>query len=210
MTSPHPAEVLLDGLGGYVRAGTLTQHQAVVVREAIANGRNILISGGCAAGKTTLCNVLLGEWAAIHPTHEMLVLQGPAELSGPWKNIILVSAEPDKAHRLLLAIRPNGFTLGEVRGGHDTHTLLKAWDMRMYPGFSTIHASGAEEALQRIGRLLTEETGRTEVELMARAIDYVLHLDRCKQSPSGRCATLYAVSGHNGTACELREVSEQQ
>ena len=46
-------------LDDYAAAGIMTPAQAVVLRRAVAERRNILVAGGTSTGKTTLTNALL-------------------------------------------------------------------------------------------------------------------------------------------------------
>ena len=50
-------------LDDYAAAGIMTPAQAVVLRRAVAERRNILVAGGTSTGKTTLTNALLAEVA---------------------------------------------------------------------------------------------------------------------------------------------------
>ena len=50
-------------LDDYAVAGIMTSTQAVVLRRAVAERRNILVAGGTSTGKTTLTNALLAEIA---------------------------------------------------------------------------------------------------------------------------------------------------
>ena len=50
-------------LADYVTAGIMTDHQADVLRGAVAARANILVAGGTSTGKTTLTNALLAEVA---------------------------------------------------------------------------------------------------------------------------------------------------
>src|SRR3546814_5658963 len=48
-------------LDDYVAAGIMTADQAEILRQAVADRRNILVAGGTSTGKTTLNNALLAE-----------------------------------------------------------------------------------------------------------------------------------------------------
>ena len=52
-------------LDDYAAAGIMTPAQAVVLRGAVAERRNILVAGGTSTGKTTLANALLAEVAPV-------------------------------------------------------------------------------------------------------------------------------------------------
>ena len=55
--------VAIFGLADYVAAGIMTDPQAEVLRDAVAERANILVTGGTSTGKTTLVNALLAEIA---------------------------------------------------------------------------------------------------------------------------------------------------
>lgn len=58
----NPA-VAVFTLGDYVASGIMTEPQAVMLRAAVHERRNILVAGGTSTGKTTLVNALLAEVA---------------------------------------------------------------------------------------------------------------------------------------------------
>jgi len=51
-------------LAQYVLDGILSEEQALALRNAVRERRNIVIAGGTSSGKTTLANALLQEMAA--------------------------------------------------------------------------------------------------------------------------------------------------
>jgi pilus assembly protein CpaF len=46
------------GIGDLIRIGTITEELASILKTAVVNRQNILISGGTGTGKTTLLNIL--------------------------------------------------------------------------------------------------------------------------------------------------------
>src|SRR5437016_89344 len=55
--------VAIFTLGDYASVGIMTAEQAEILRDAVAQRRNVLVAGGASTGKTTLVNALLAEVA---------------------------------------------------------------------------------------------------------------------------------------------------
>ena len=158
------------------------------LRDAVAQRRTILISGGTSTGKTTFLNSLLREI----PPHERVVLvEDTAELRLPGANgvgLIAVKGELGEAkvgaNELLqaaLRLRPDRIVLGELRGS-ETVSFLRAINTGHPGSFSTVHANCPRGALEQIA-LMAMQTGigltRSEtMEYAASVIDIVVQLDR--------------------------------
>jgi protein-S-isoprenylcysteine O-methyltransferase Ste14 len=77
------------GIEDLIRIGTITEELAEMLRTAVINRRNILISGGTGTGKTTLLNIL----ANFIPVHErILVIEDTAEIQIGASNIVRFEA----------------------------------------------------------------------------------------------------------------------
>lgn len=158
------------------------------LRNAIAQRKTILISGGTSSGKTTFLNAMLREI----PPHERVVLvEDTAELKLAGANgvgLIAVKGELGEskvsANDLLqaaLRLRPDRIVLGELRGG-ETVSFLRAINTGHPGSFSTVHANSPRGALDQIS-LMAMQTGigltRAEtLEYAAGVIDIVVQLDR--------------------------------
>lgn len=175
-------------LADLIKAEMLTAEQAVALTDAVKNGKNMLIAGGTGTGKTTLLNVL----ADAIPDHErILMIEDTAELHIRKPHVVSAESQTD-THRsqttfddLLRAVlrhRPDRIIVGEVRGP-EARTLLDAMNTGHRGMLATIHANGAEEALERLSALAARADKATlsaSLRDTRRCLDLVVHL--CKDS----------------------------
>jgi type IV secretion system protein VirB11 len=162
-------------LDDYVAAGTMTAGQAVLLREAVANRKNILIAGGTGTGKTTLTNALLAEIAGT--SDRVVLIEDTRELQCRAPNLVAMRTKDGVASlsdlvRSSLRLRPDRIPIGEVRGA-EALDLLKAWGTGHPGGIGTIHAGTALGALRRLEQLIQEAVVTVPKALLAETIDLV-------------------------------------
>lgn len=140
-------------------AGVLTQEMANLLILAIANGKNILISGGTQAGKTTLLNALASE---IPFSHRVITIEEVFEIRPYLPDVIQMQTRSANLQgegeitlrRLVkeaLRMRPNRIIIGEVREA-EALDLLIALNSGL-PGMGTIHANTARDAVMKLQTL---------------------------------------------------------
>ncbi|NOW48844.1 type IV secretion system protein VirB11 [Novosphingobium sp. SG751A] len=162
-------------LQDYVVAGTMTADQAEILRQAVADRRNILVAGGTSTGKTTLTNALLAE---VSKTSDRVVLiEDTRELQCAAPNLVAMRTKDGVATlsdlvRSSLRLRPDRIPIGEVRGA-EALDLLKAWGTGHPGGIGTIHAGTAVGALRRLEQLIQEAVITVPRALIAETIDLV-------------------------------------
>ncbi len=175
-------------LDDLARSGSLPGALPALVRQAVAQRRNILVSGGTGTGKTTL----LAAIASLIPRDQrVVVIEGTVELPLAHPNIVRLAARrateeaPEVTVRELvraaLRHRPDRIVVGEVRGG-EAWDLLQALNTGHDGSLSTLHASSAYNALKRCAScVLQSRIGLpygTVQDLLGDVIDIVLHLER--------------------------------
>jgi type IV secretion system protein VirB11 len=135
-----------------------------MLRDAVKQRRNIMVSGGTSSGKTTFVNALIKEI----PLEERLILiEDTPELQYPHDNAVgLIAARGAlgeaevSAEDLLIAslrMRPDRIILGEIRGS-EAVTFLRAVNTGHPGSMSTIHADSPLRAMDQLA-LLVLQTG---------------------------------------------------
>ena len=168
-------------LADYVSNGVMTKLQASIVRQAVRNRLNIVVSGGTGSGKTTLANAVIAEIVADTPAHRLLILEDTAEIQCAAENAVaLHTTDTVDMARLLkstMRLRPDRIIVGEVRDGAAL-TLLKAWNTGHPGGITTIHANTAHSALRRLEQLTAEVSQQSMREVIGEAVDLVISIER--------------------------------
>jgi type IV secretion system protein TrbB len=182
-------------LDDYVAAGIMRAGQAVTLRAAVADRRNILVAGGTSTGKTTLTNALLAEVAKT--TDRVVLIEDTRELQCKAPNLVALRTKDGVASlsdlvRSSLRLRPDRIPIGEVRGA-EALDLLKAWGTGHPGGVGTIHAGSALGALRRMEQLIQEAVVTVPRALIAETIQFIAVL--AGRGSSRRLAELACVEG---------------
>jgi P-type conjugative transfer ATPase TrbB len=165
-------------LDDYVADRILLPAQADLLRDAIAERRNILVVGGTSSGKTTLANALLAEIANLD--ERVIILEDTRELQCSAPDCVALRTKPGVVSlgdlvRSTLRLRPDRIIVGEVRGG-EALDMLKAWNTGHPGGIATLHANSAHAALYRLEQLIQEAVVTVPRRLIAEAIDVIVFI----------------------------------
>ncbi len=162
-------------LDDYATAGIMTASQAMALRTAVADRRNILVAGGTSTGKTTLINALLAEVAKTDD--RVVLIEDTRELQCAAPNLVALRTKDGVATlselvRSSLRLRPDRIPIGEVRGP-EALDLLKAWGTGHPGGIGTIHAGTALGALRRLEQLIQEAVVTVPRAMIAETINVI-------------------------------------
>lgn len=167
---------------------------AALLRSAVRNRSNVVVSGGTGSGKTTLLNAMAAE---IDTRERIVTVEDAAELRLPGEHVVRLETRPASVDgpaavtardlvRSALRMRPDRLLLGEVRGG-EALDLVAAMNTGHDGSLSTLHANSCVDSLRRLETLvlmagvgLPIEAVRDHIES---AVDLVVHLVR---APDGR------------------------
>ncbi|GAA5119814.1 CpaF family protein [Haloechinothrix salitolerans] len=180
------------GLDDLVANGTLDPLLAAFLRAAVRAGCNVIVSGGPAAGKTTLLRALCSE---IPDAEHVVTVEEEYELGlhiGPRPLVTPLEARPansegigeitlDDLLKQTLRHSPSRVIVGEVRAGEVT-AMLRALGNGATGGMCTLHAISASAVFDRIGALgqLADPPLAIDAahQWTASAIDLVVHVAR--------------------------------
>ena len=176
-----------------VESGSLPREVLDLIVSLIGQRKNGIIAGGTGSGKTTLMKALLDH---VPMTERLCVIEQPAELeilqpnTVRWEAVSAIEGQvaitPSELLAAALRHRPDRIIMGEIRNeaGYD---LLQAMNTGHGGTMSTIHASSAVEALDRLANLALSARSNLNHGFMrsetAKAIDYALY---CERAPNGR------------------------
>jgi type IV secretion system protein VirB11 len=173
-------------LSDYVEAGIMPASQARILRDAIAQRRNILIAGGTGSGKTTLANAVIADMAEACPNDRLVIIEDTAEIQCAAPNAVLMrstdSVSLQRLVRTTMRFSPTRIIVGEVRGG-EAHDVIKSWNTGHPGGVATIHANSAADALGRLEDLVREATEAPMQRTIAAAVHFIVFIAK---TPGGR------------------------
>lgn len=173
---------------------------AALLRRAVEERCNVVVSGATGSGKTTLLNALA---AHIDSAERVVTVEDAAELRLAAPHVVRLEARAPTADadgvdvrelvRNALRMRPDRIVVGEVRSG-ESLDLIAAMSTGHDGSLSTVHANGARDALHRLQTLAlmggTALPHDAVARLLAAAVDLVVHVAR---RPDGERAVVEVV-----------------
>jgi pilus assembly protein CpaF len=199
-----------------LKIGTLSQNMVDFLELAVATRRNILISGGTGAGKSTF----LGAVAEAIPHDERIVtIEDAAELMLDQIHVVRMETRPPNvegrgritARDLVinsLRMRPDRIIVGEVRGP-EALDMLQAMNTGHDGSLTTIHANTPRDALARLETMVLmagiELPSRAIREQIVSAIQLLVHIKRYEDGVR-RVASIAEITGLEGTTPLIQEL----
>lgn len=158
------------------------------LKDAVAQHKTVLVSGGTSSGKTTFLNALL---KTIPADERIIVVEDTPEIACGHANslrLVAVKGEMGEAHiniddllQASLRLRPDRIIVGEIRG-REANTFLRAINTGHPGSFTTVHANSPQGALEQIALMVlqsgTQLSRRETLEYAASLIDVVVQLSR--------------------------------
>lgn len=153
------------------------------VKQALVDGKSILVSGATGCGKTTFINSLINELFIQNSNMRVIILEDTKELCVNFENSISLLASNQEQMSLLLKsslrLRPDKIIVGEIRGS-EALDLIDALSTGHKGGLATIHAGDPNQALVRLSMLISRNKNapRFIEPCVAGAVDVVIQLKR--------------------------------
>ena len=194
-------------------AVSFEQAHADIIRKAVADRKNIIVSGGTSSGKTTLLNALLAESALTED--RVVLIEDTRELQcSALDQVQLLTKRTDPVITMrdlvqtTLRMRPDRIVVGEIRDGAGALEMLKAWNTGHDGGLGTLHANSGSDALHRLEDLISEVAVNVPHRLIGMAVDMVIHIRR---TPRGRrIEEIVSVNGYDAGRYLTRDLIATQ
>lgn len=166
-----------------LEGGTFTRPMLDFLHACVRARLNILVSGGCASGKTTLLNALS---SFLCKSERVITIEDAPELKLQSDNVVRfqtreanIQGEGQVTQTMLvkqsLRFNPDRIVLGEVRGG-EAFDMLQAMNTGHDGSMCTIHANSPRDGLHRLEHLVALSGLRLPVDTMRSHIASAVHL----------------------------------
>ena len=196
--------------------GMFSREMHTLLEAAIKARKNVLISGGTGAGKSTF----FGALAEAIPTSERVVtIEDSAELILDQEHVVRMETRPANvegrgkitARDLLinaLRMRPDRIIVGEVRGG-EALDMLQAMNTGHDGSLTTIHANSPRNALARLETMVLmaglDLPSRAIREQMVSALQLIVHVRRYEDGVR-RVESIAEITGLEGVTPQLQDI----
>ncbi len=204
-------------LADLVEQSVLNKAAADYLAESVVAGKNIVVSGGTQAGKTTLLNCLI---SAVPVYERVITVEEVFELAPQVADLVAMQTRQANLEgegaislrRLIkeaLRMRPSRLIVGEVRGA-EALDLLIAFNSGL-PGMASVHANSAREAIRKLTLLplLAGENVSHDfvTPTVGTAIDLIVHCGLNAATGRRRVFEVVSVSPtHTGFGIDVADV----
>jgi pilus assembly protein CpaF len=203
-----------------LRLGMISAEMLAFLEIVVQARKNILISGGTGAGKSTALGALA---EAIPDTERIVTIEDTAELILDQEHVVRLETRPPNvenrgvitARDLVinsLRMRPDRIIVGECRGP-EALDMLQAMNTGHDGGMTTVHANAPRDALNRLETMVLmaglELPSRAIREQIVSALHFIVHVRRCEDGVR-RVESVAEITGMEGGTPLLQDVFRYQ
>ena len=199
-----------------VRYGSIDPRMVSLLRTAVEQRCNIVISGGTGSGKTTLLNILSNF---IPEGERIITVEDAAELKLSQPHLVSLEARPPNLEgkgaipirdlvKNCLRMRPDRIVVGECRGG-EALDMLQAMNTGHDGSLTTAHANSPRDAISRLEVMVLmagmDLPSRAIREQIASAVDIIVQQSRMPDG-SRKITYISEVTGMEGDKVQLNDI----
>jgi pilus assembly protein CpaF len=199
-----------------LRLGTISADMIAFLELAVTARKNMLISGGTGAGKSTFLGAIA---EAIPDTERVITIEDAAELILDQRHVVRMETRPPNvegrgritARDLVinsLRMRPDRIIVGEVRGP-EALDMLQAMNTGHDGSLTTVHANTPRDALARLETMVLmaglDLPSRAIREQIVSAIQLLIHIKRYEDGVR-RVASIVEITGLEGNTPLTQEL----
>ncbi len=193
-----------------IRYGSINAAMVSILKTAVEQRCNVIISGGTGSGKTTLLNILSNF---IPPDERVITVEDAAELKLNQPHIISLEARPPNLEgkgavpirdlvKNCLRMRPDRIVVGECRGG-EALDMLQAMNTGHDGSLTTAHANTPRDCVSRLEVMVLmagmDLPVRAIREQVSSAVDLIVQQTRFSDG-SRRITHITEVTGVEGSS----------
>lgn len=196
--------------------GTLNRQMVVLLKTAVEQRTNVVISGGTGSGKTTLLNILSNF---IPPTERIVTVEDAAELKLTQPHLVSLESRPANLEgkgavpirdlvKNCLRMRPDRIVDGECRGG-EALDMLQAMNTGHDGSLTTAHANTPRDVISRLEVMVLmagmDLPVRAIREQIASAVNIVVQQSRLADG-SRKITHISEITGMEGDIIQLNDI----
>lgn len=199
-----------------IRYGTINEAMVKLLKMAVEQRLNIVISGGTGSGKTTLLNILSNF---IPENERIITVEDAAELKLGQPHIVSLEARPPNLEgkgaipirelvKNTLRMRPDRIVVGECRGG-EALDMLQAMNTGHDGSMTTAHANSPRDVMSRLEVMVLmagmDLPVRAIREQIASAVHLVVQQSRLADG-SRKITHISEITGMEGDVIQLNDI----
>jgi pilus assembly protein CpaF len=196
--------------------GTINDPMAKLLKMAVEQHCNIIISGGTGSGKTTLLNIMSNF---IPETERIITIEDAAELKLGQPHVVSLESRPANLEgkgaipirdlvKNCLRMRPDRIVVGECRGG-EALDMLTAMNTGHDGSLTTVHANTPRDVISRLEVMVMmagmDLPARAIREQIASAVHVIVQQSRLADG-SRKITHISEITGMEGDIVQLNDI----